>query len=272
VWTFYSYIDIKQIKTYYMKRKVLLFALAAMFSTGASAQFKIGLKGGYALGATQAPIGYSYSGDNVTTIYGTYGQGIPFGLEFIYLFGDNFGLQLDASYLLGSDVVNSEVLTAGFEQSTITKTTQFRVAPALVFKSDLGIYSRFGAVIPLVGKTTSTSENPNGGGPGVPSEIIVDAKGKFGVGYVGALGYQLSMGNVAIFGELEYIGLSVKRSSTEITTYKVGGVDQLPFLTDDQINTTYEDMTTFGGTTGQGSSSPYNSIGVNIGVRFNIGD
>ncbi len=255
-----------------MKRKILLLAASVMLSTGLSAQFQIGLKGGYALGATQSSIGYSYDGDQVTTLYGTYGEGIPFGVEFRYLLGDNFGLQLDATYLLGSEITNFELLTAGFEQSTVTKTTQFRIAPAMVFKSDLGIYSRFGAIIPLSGKTVATSKDANGGGAGVPSEINIEAKGKFGLGYVGALGYELTMGNVGIFGELEYIGLSIKRSSTEITKYDIGGVDLLGNLTDEQKNTTYEDVTTFGGTTGQASSSAYNSIGVNIGVRFNIGD
>ncbi|NOQ72597.1 MAG: hypothetical protein GQ574_11375 [Crocinitomix sp.] len=254
-----------------MKRKVLLLAAAVMLSTGLSAQFQVGLKGGYALGASQAPLGATINGDQTTTIYGTNGQGIPFGVEFRYLFGDNFGIQLDATYLLGSDITNFEVLDAGWEQSTVTKSSQFRIAPTLVFKTGFGIYSRFGALIPLTGKTIATSKNANGAGLGIPSDVDVTVNGKFGLGFVGALGYELTFDNIGIFGELEYIGLAVKRASTEITKYEFGGIDQLPNLTDEQINTAYEDATTAGGMIAQGTSSPFSSIGLNIGVRFNIG-
>lgn len=254
-----------------MKRKIFLLAAAVMLSTGLSAQFQVGLKGGYAMGATKAPLGTSIDGDKYTTIYGTFGQGIPFGVEFRYLFGDNFGLQLDATYLLGSDVTNFELLDAGIEQSATTKTTQFRIAPTMIFKTGFGIYSKFGAIIPLTGKTVATSRNVNGGGIGIPSEIDQTISGKFGLGFIGALGYELTLGNLGIFGEVEYIGLAIKRATSEITKYDVGGVDQLPNFTDDQINTTYEDETTLGGMTVQGTSASFSSIGVNIGVRFNIG-
>lgn len=242
-----------------------------MLSTGLSAQFQVGLKGGYALGAAQSPIGVSVDGDQTTSIYGTNGQGIPFGVEFRYLFGDHFGLQLDATYLLGSELTNFEVLDAGWEQSTVTKTSQFRIAPTLVFKTDLGIYSRFGVLIPLAGQTVATTKNANGGGLAIPSQVDVTINGKFGLGFVGALGYELTLGNIGIFGELEYIGLAVKRASTEITKYEFGGVDQIDNLTDEQKNTSYEDVTTSTGMMAQGTSSAFNSIGLNIGVRFNIG-
>lgn len=256
-----------------MKRRVLFLATAILLSSGASAQLQFGLKAGYAMPAGSTPLGYSTDGNKTTTIYGTFGQGIPISLEMAYFFSDNIGIQLDATYLMGSEVTNSEVLTNGLSYSYVTKTTQIRVTPSLVFRTDLGLYSRFGAVLPLAGNTTATIDNANGGGSGVASKQVVVAKGKFGLGFNAALGYQLNLGDkLGIFGELEYIGLSVKRASTELTTYTVGGTDILPSLTDAQKNTTYEDETTAPSTIAQGSSSSYNSFGFNVGIRFRLGE
>ncbi len=256
-----------------MKRKVLLLAFSTLISVGASAQLQVGVKAGYALPAAAAPLGVSTDGSSSTTIYGTFGSGIPVGLEVAYFLSDNFGVQLDASYLIGSSMVTNEVLTSGATSSMTSKTSQLRVTPSLVFKTDIGLYSRFGLILPLLGNTTTVIENENGGGPGIPFKQEIVAKGKFGAGFDAALGYQFGIGDkLSIFGELQYIGLSIKRASTELTMYEVGGVDLLPNLTDDQKNTTYEDSTTPTGNNAQGTSSPYSSIGLNLGVRIKIGE
>ncbi|NOQ72598.1 MAG: hypothetical protein GQ574_11380 [Crocinitomix sp.] len=254
-----------------MKRKLLFLAATLMLSTGLSAQFQIGLKGGYALGAAQSRLGYSYNNDQITAIYGTYGEGIPFGVEFRYLFGENFGLQLDASYLLGNEITNSENLYEGSEESIVTKTTQFRIATTVVFKTEIGIYSKLGALIPVSGSNVATYRQENGAGAVIPTEIEITSKGKLALGFVGAIGYELTLGKFGIFGELEYISLAIKRASSEYTRYEIGGIDQLSNYTDEQINSTYEDVTEAGSTIKSGISYAYSSIGLNIGLRFNIG-
>ena len=244
---------------------------AVMLSTfGASAQFSVGLKSGYALPAGTNTLVYEDNGTTTTTIYGTYGQGVPVSLELRYMFNESIGIQMDASYLLGSEIISSEDKTPGSERKTSSVTKQFRLTPQLVLQSSTGLYTRFGAVLPVGGNTTQTSTNANGGGPGVPSEIVVVAKGKPALGLAASLGYEVS-DKLTIFGELEYIGLGIKRATSEITKYEVGGNDVLPSLTNEQINATYEDETTSGGTVSQGSSSSsYASFGLNVGVRFTL--
>lgn len=255
-----------------MKKKVLLLAAAAMLSVGASAQLSLGLKAGYAFGANGMNLGTSTEGTKTTNVYGSYGQGIPVGLEVAYFFNDNIGVQLDAAFLIGTKVLNDETLTAGFEDEIYTKTTQLRLSPQLVLKTDIGIYGRIGAVLPVMGSTTRFASDQNGGGPGVLSESEVKSKGKFSVGFVGVVGYQFNLSDqLSLFGEVEYIGLGIKRASTEITKFEVGGTDVLNTLPADQINQDYEDEVDAGSTTALSSKSQYSSIGLNIGVRFTLG-
>ena len=187
------------------------------------------------------------------------------------MFNESIGIQLDASFLAGSEIVTSEDKTPGSESKTTSASQQIRLTPQLVLQAPSGFYGRFGAVLPVGGSTTVTSTNANGGGPSVPSERVIVAKGKLGLGIAGSLGYGFELSEkLSIFGELEYIGLGIKTASTEITKYEVGGNDVLPSLTNDQINATYEDETTAGGNVSQGGSSSYSSFGVNVGVRFTL--
>lgn len=252
-----------------MKKKMVLFSAMVLLAAGASAQFGIGLKGGYAFPSHGSDLGTSTKDSTTTTIYGTYGQGIPVSLELRYLFNEYVGIQLDGTYLIGTKVINNEVLTTGFESETYTITNQFRLTPQLVIQTPFGLYTRVGAILPLAGKTMRYSSNANGGGPGVKSEIEVEARGKFSLGVVGSLGYEQKIGeNLGVFAEFEYITLGIKRKSTEITKYTVGGTDVLPNLTPEQIKQEYEDETTPNDMKAQGTKSPYSSLGLNIGIRY----
>ncbi len=252
-----------------MRKKILLFSAMALMSVGASAQFSIGVKGGYAFPSHGSDLGTSVKDSTSTTIYGTYGQGIPVSLELRYFFNEYIGVQLDGTYLIGTKVINSEVLTNGFESEAYTITNQFRLTPQLVVQTPFGLYTRVGAVLPIAGKTTRYSSNANGGGLGIKSEIEVEARGKFSLGVVGTLGYEQKVGDkLGIFAEFEYITLGIKRKSTEITKYTVGGVDLLPLLDPEDVKTEYEDEVTPGDMKAQGTKSPYSSMGLNIGVRY----
>lgn len=254
-----------------MKRKILIATAVVLSSFGASAQLSFGLKSGYALPTGNNVLGYQTQGSTTTTLYGTYGQGVPVSLEFRYMFSEAIGVQLDATYLLGSEIVSNENTTSGSESKSSSVTRQFRLTPQLVLQSPVGIYSRFGAVLPVAGTTTQTSTNANGGGAGVPSEVEIVAKGKSTLGFAASLGYQHELSDkLSIFGELEFIGLGIKRATTEITKYEVGGNNVLPNLTNEQINATYEDETQSGGPNTQGTASSYSSFGLNIGVRFTL--
>lgn len=254
-----------------MKRKTLLVAVALMSTLGASAQFSVGLKSGYAFPSHGNEIGYKVDGTKTTTIYGSYGTGVPASLELNYMFNESFGVQLDATYLFGANVVNSEDVTSGYESKTTTVTKQFRLSPQFVLKTPFGIYSRIGAALPIAGQTTRTSEDVNGAGLGISTSSEVVAKGKFSLGFIGSFGYEQKLGDkLAVFGEFEYISLGIKRASTEITSYKVAGVEMVSSLPSDVVNSEYEDETTFGDGKSQGTKSTYSSMGFNVGVRLTL--
>ena len=253
-----------------MKKKMVLFSAMVLLSAGASAQFSVGLKGGYAFPSHGSALGTSTKDSTITTIYGTYGQGIPVSLELRYLFNEYIGIQLDATYLIGTKVINNEVLTTGLEAETSTITNQFRLTPQLVIQTPFGVYTRVGAVLPVAGKTTRFIDDVNGGVQGYESEMEVEVRGRFSVGLVGCLGYERRLNEqLSIFGEFEYIFFGIKPKSSKITKYTVGGMDILPlwqFM--DIVDTEYADETTLGDGKAQGTKSPYSSLGLNIGIRY----
>ncbi len=258
-----------------MKKGLFLVATTLLLATGASAQLTLGFKAGLALPSHSADLGTTTDGVSTTTNYGTLGKGIPVSLEAAYFFNDNIGIQLDATYLIGLNVTHNENTFAGNEAKTYSKTMQFRLSPQLVIKTDMGLYTRAGLVLPLLGKTTRYSEDVNGFGPSNKLVTEVEAKGKFSLGFIGAVGYQFGLSDkLSIFGEIEYVGLSIKRKSTEVTVFEVNDVDQLAnytLLTGNNTLVEYEDETSPGDNKSQGTKSPYHSLGFNIGVRFTIG-
>ncbi len=253
-----------------MKQRKLLVAAALLTTVTASAQLSVGVKVGYAM-PVGAELGTRVDGNTTTTIYGSYGAGIPASLELGYMFNENFGVQLDATYLMGTKVTTNEDVTSGSESKTTSVTSQFRLSPQFVVKAPFGIYSRFGAALPIAGHTTATFTDANGGGVGVAVESEVVAKGKMSVGFIGAFGYEQKLGDkLAIFGEVEYLGLNIKRASTEITSYKVGGTEIVGTLPSALVNTEYEDQTTVGDGKAQGTKSNYSTFGLNVGVRLTL--
>jgi len=259
-----------------MKKGLFLVATTLLLATGASAQLTLGFKAGLALPSHSADLGTTWDGTSTTTNYGTFGKGIPVSLEAAYFFNENIGVQLDATYLLGLSVTANENTVAGSVAKDYSKTTQFRLSPQLVIKTEMGLYTRAGLVLPLLGKTTRYSDNEsNSAFLGAKTRVEVEAKGKFSLGFIGAVGYQFGLSDkLSIFGEIEYVGLSIKRKTTEVTVFEINDVDQLAnytILTGNNALVDYDDVTTPGDNKSQGTKSPYHSLGFNIGVRFTIG-
>ncbi len=257
-----------------MKKGLFLVATTLLLATGASAQLTLGFKAGLALPSSSSTLGTSTDGVTTTTNYGTLGKGIPVSLEAAYFFNENIGIQLDATYLIGLDVTMGEDTQAGSIYDLYARTMQLRLSPQLVVKTDMGIYMRAGVVMPIMGKTT-VYEYDQTGFVGQELYTEVEMKGKFSLGFIGAVGYQFELSDkLSIFGEIEYVGLSIKRKSAELTVFDINGTDQLAnytTLTGDPLTVDYEDDTTPGDINAQGTKSPYHSLGFNIGVRFTIG-
>ena len=179
-------------------KKNLILGVLLLAATGLSAQMYVGLGVGYHMAAQKVVLGTSYnSAGDATNIYGSQGKGIIPALKFGYMIDDNWGLEFGLSYLMGPDQVMEEDFEApaagitNYSDVTKSKSSMIRLTPQLVFNSELGIYSRFGLIMPLGGKTTGTRDVSYTAGPSSSkTNIGATYKGSFGTGIAGAIGYK----------------------------------------------------------------------------------
>lgn len=258
-----------------MKKRILLVAalMAGFGAVKAQEGFQLGLSSGFAFHATNEAIGTSETDDSESVVYGTFGQGIPVNLEMAYFFNENVGIELDATYLLGTSVLNEEVKMTGMSSELTSKTQQFRLSPMLVLKTN-GLYTKAGLVVPLSGKTVATYESTAGANK---TEIEQELKGKFSLGFNAAIGYEYSLAdNMSLFGEVMYTGLTIKRNTAQFTKYTVNGTDVLDTPSgpsSDKVQ--YEDEVSKTNTDpnvklGDGAKRNYSTLGINIGVRMSF--
>lgn len=221
----------KQLTKIFNMKKLLIFVFA-LVATSASAQYYVGIGGGYAMPSAKTLMGTELNGTTLNTEYGSFGEGMNVTLKAGYFFNDKFGVELAAGYLHGADQVR-DTYRSYFNSGSTTATTEildataygrvFRIAPTLVYKITNNIYGKFGPMIPVGGKTvaeikrsTSTPFGP------VVVEGELEYKGKFGAGVTGTLGYQYNIGkNLNLFAEVEYIGLSVDRDTHTATALTI---------------------------------------------------
>ena len=139
-----------------MKKKILLMAalIAGFGAVNAQEGLQLGLRAGYSFPTTGSAPGADISATEQTVITGTLGSAIPVTLEGRYMFNENVGVQLDATYSIGvfKDFYLQDANT-GQEVKTKAKSDQFRLAPQLVLKAN-SLYTRLGFVLPLAGSTT----------------------------------------------------------------------------------------------------------------------
>lgn len=264
-----------------MKRNLLL--LVAIFIAGSmSAQLYVGARVGYGFGAQKTDIGFTQNDDSHETIWGSMGQGLPMGLKVGYYFNDNLGIELGINYWIGAEQTAADVsMTSGYTNKVTAKSSQLRLLPQLVYRSDMGIYGRFGLVMPVSGSTVATGEEvtptPNGN---VTTNSESQYKGSFSTGFAGAFGYSYEVSdNMSLFGELEYIGLSIKGKTSEVTKYEVNGSDLLSSMTTIQKETNYVDKldkTSNNGSynTAPDAAKPLDDLRSSTGyssLRFNVG-
>ena len=292
--------------------KKLLIIVFALVATNVSAQYYAGISGGFAMPAATTLMGTEISGTTLTTEYGSFGEGMNFSVHAGYFFNDKFGVELKAGYLHGSDQVRDTYRTY-FNSGSTTLTSEtldaigyarvFRVAPTLVYNITDKIYGKFGAMVPVSGKTgaelkrsVSTPFGP------VVAQGEADFKGKFGVGVTGTLGYKYSLGNnLNLFAEVEYIGLSIDRNTSEFTALTIKtpvvpanalGVGHPGFAAYTwnlgsgpyvhpvfgtlyaPTETTYVDTLPTTNTDPSkvlGETAPYSSFGINFGITYTFG-
>ncbi|MCK5846916.1 MAG: outer membrane beta-barrel protein [Bacteroidales bacterium] len=269
-------------------KKNLLFVVAIFLATTMSAQLYVGAKLGYGLGANKYEAGTIMTDNSQSIEWGSMGQGLQLGAKVGYFFSDNLGFELGIDYFMSAEGVIGDVeLTMApgmvYSNDVTAKSNQLRLVPQLVMKSDMGVYSRFGIIVPVMGKTVVTKKEVTPGASTTTADVEMEFKGKFSIGFAGALGYEYALSdNLNLFGELQYTGLTIRGSSSEVTKYSVNGADQLPGMTTIQKETTFVDELDASSNNGSYNTSPdaskplddlrsstvYSSYGFNIGVNF----
>ncbi len=263
-------------------KKNLLLIIALFIATTMSAQFYAGLGLGYGLGASKRVNGTKVDGTTTTNIYGSYGQGFNTTLKLGYMFNDNMGVELGVSYLFGAAQTKDDHQ----DYLETAKSNGLRLMPQLVYKLDNGFYGRFGVIIPVMGKTViSTKDDKMLVGPAtyVVMEREIETHGSFSIGFAGAIGYNFELSdNMNLFGEIEYIGLSIKSGSAKITKLEVDGKDQLANMKTAQKEFTFLDEVDNSSdntllnpkfdmdkpTVSLRQKAPFSSFGLNVGITM----
>lgn len=327
---------------------VALMTLLLCFSNQTQAQnkgFYIGAGIGYDNPFnTDSGFGYEYNETQVDTVPfiirgdlinkpGTAGRGINAGLQLGYMFNEHFGIELNSYYFLTPDYIVSDSTQTNVDGSTSFYTTksggyQIRLAPALVVKGGDGKfspYAKFGIVAPIAGVVTAkrTSNDAVFVNPGLnilglghtetPEDFDLEAEfeGKFSLGIESSFGVNFELSdNLTLFGELNYVGLRVKRNKATVTkanvtmsdgevidvrpVLNIGGVQAYTEFFDEvdvgQRDLDLQEEGQFelpGGSSigypllGSSEDNPYphvdsqgsyNSLGINIGIKFSFGD
>ncbi len=264
-----------------MKRN-LLFVVAIFLATTMSAQLYVGARLGYGIGAQKYVVGTKATDDGQENIWGSMGQGLPIGLKVGYFFNDNLGFELGINYWIGAEQTAADVDMASskYNYQVTAQSSQLRIMPQLVYRTDMGVYGRFGMVIPVSGKTTvnSTEVTPTLAGL-VTTEAEKEYKGAFSMGFAGAMGYEYALSdNMHLFGELEYVALTIRGETSEVTAYSVNGADQLTAMTTIQKETNYVDKLDKDSNTSSNpnvdASKPLDALRISTvysSLRFNVG-
>ena len=253
-------------------KKILLFAVATFVVSSLSAQFYAGLGVGYGLGVSSGVVGYEVSDDGNTTtnVYGSYGQGFNITGKAGFMFSDYLGAELGMDYFMGAAQTNEKSKTNLVESSS----NAFILAPQFVIKTEMGLYSRFGVVLPVAGATTTTGKYENYGGSGQDFEFEKESQGAFSMGVIAAVGYNYALSdNMDLYAELQYVGMSVKSGTSKFTKKTMGSTDLLDGANTKDIETEFVDSIDHTATQEDdkpsqelAGESPFSSFGLNIGV------
>jgi len=259
------------------------FVSSSMFAQGAY----VSLNAGYGLGTSKTSVenygftNYTSNPDSYTSeqIFLSLGSGITVNGAFGFMFNENLGAEVGVSYLLGSETEAEDIYSSGDGVSTYTiSSNMLRVAPSLVFSTNMGgfrPYAKFGV---LIGKGTIEYKYEDND----PSDDEYIRHAEFGGGI--ALGLNAGVGanltlsdNMSVFGEISMDNMTYAPTEGELTKATYNGEDQLPDMTTRQKEIEFVDSYTYDYSNPPSDSEPdqdlkykfpYGKIGFNFGVRI----
>ncbi len=145
-------------------------------------------------------------------IYGTIGNGAHLRLSGGYVFSQNFGLDLDVSYLLGAKKQAGENDFHNRKELLYAYTRQLRLSPSFFVRANPGFiqpYAGAGIVLPVLGKTVLEDEIT------FNDRVIYrerEVYGQLSLGFDAYIGVNIRWPNenFTLFVELRYTGLRIK--------------------------------------------------------------
>jgi len=270
-------------------KKLLLTVATITVTISASAQFYVGINAGYGIGGPKQVLGTitnsSASGTSTENIYGSLGGGLNLGLTPGFWFGEHVGAELGLNYFMGSKVEVTKVTSPFGELTANAHSSQFRLMPSLVIRSSgekLNIYAKAGLVIPAVGQTVQEIENTGYQGPNTASSSRSETVGQMTLGYTGAIGFNLGLGErLGFFAEVSAVSLRVSANKTTVTDYSSNGTDVMANLSTYNKEINYVDKLDNNSNTGPTANqdqaedrlrinSNYGGIFLNVGLKFQL--
>lgn len=285
-------------------KKTFITVCMLLVSMVASAQFYISGSFGYSLSTADVRLGTTTTLNGEKVNYGTYGEGLQTQFRTGYFFNEKWGVELGFGYLDGADqnIMNVSGIPTQPEVDLFARGRAYGASLSAVYNITENFYGRAGLVTKVAGRTELVGSIdgvalPAGSLPGVGVDTTLDVdfvhdfEGRFPLGFIGAIGYKHKLSDhVALFGEVEYLGISVTRdvstmSEFDATIRETGtslGIDTVRaiFLASDpnsavaalfHNNINYVDELPLGNTdaTKQLSvTAPYSSFGVNFGITY----
>jgi hypothetical protein len=248
-----------------MKNKSLILVFAILVSLISSTVYSqnayIKLGGGYGLSLASQIVSLTTTTSGTTTTYdtkyGSYGEGINFGLGFGYNINSNLALELAGSYILGKKFeTNYTAATEKDYANTIC------IMPSVVVKAplkDVTPYTRFGMILGIPTKFEELTAT------GFTGTRKYKETGGLAMGIQGAVGMNFKASkNVGIFAEIFGIGMNYAPSQKENTeTYTELG------LLDPTV--TYNESGTYSTTSQPTPRYSFSSFGLNVGINLILG-
>ncbi|WP_233898000.1 outer membrane beta-barrel protein [Tenacibaculum piscium] len=293
--------------------KVFLTAVIAFASLSASAQFYVSASSGYSFSAVESKMGTKTTLGGVENTYGSYGEGTHTQVRGGYFFNDKWGIETAVGYLHGADQTSILVDIPGETFVDVkSRGRAFGLSISTVYNITEHFYGRAGALTKIAGKTEVVGKikadlpagllnplAPAGATAPLDIDLTREFKGRFPIGFIGAIGYKHEiLKNLQVFGEVEYLGISVTRNTSEISDFSatlagqdlsrekllqvVGGnpllkasFGQLLPLINNEIN--YEDSLKAQAqdplaTKQLSQTVPYSSWGLNFGFTYTFGN
>lgn len=275
-------------KLNYLKPLLMVFAIC-MFANNLYAQGAyVNINAGYGASMSSGNINY-FNFYNTTRILSpdirtseqinlSLGSGANIGGTVGYMFNKNVGVELGISYLVGDNSKAKDIYIGGTTDYTLSS-NMVRLTPTLVIAAGfekINPYAKFGLVVGSGSIMYQYVDNDVADGDLTVQKEKLDGGLAFGLNAGAGVLFNINNG-MSFFGEINMVNLSYAPTKGEITESTLNGVNELATMT------TKERTTVFVASYDRNAPSPdsqprqrlsqlfpFGSLGLNLGVRFNL--